>query len=420
VDNVLEGSVRKSGKRLRITAQLIHVDNGYHLWSETYEREMDDVFAIQDDISQAITSALEAELGATTPRATKKPTSNLEAYQLYLQARFLLAKRGGDNILEAIELFDKAATLDQTFSEAWSGMALAYALVPGYTTKISSLEARNKGIEAASNAMRISPENAEAYMAMGWLQAYLDLDIPAGRENLEKAYGLAPNNADVVNLYGDFLTMCGDFERAVQIENQAIALDPLSAVHHSDLAFLLLTLKRNDAALEAALNSSKLAPDSAVRQDALIFALIRLGRYEEAIETIHKTEHFPDAYAGFQNTWWSMLYYQQGDRENLRIKLQERIAMAGDNSDYNINMITGFFTMWLDGVEAAMPFFQKAYELKELVLIWPEYFYLPEHVSTDPAWIEFWQQPGLAELIEVRREFGPYENIGYWNKRPGQ
>jgi TolB-like protein/Flp pilus assembly protein TadD len=420
VDNILEGSVRKSGNRLRITAQLIHVDNGYHLWSETYEREMDDVFAIQDEISQAITRALEVELGAATPTITKKPTSNLEAYQLYLQARYLLAKRGGDNILRAIELFDEAANLDQTFSEAWSGMALAYSLVPGYTTKISSIEARNTGMEAASNAIRIYPENAEAYMAMGWIQAYLDLNISAARENLEKAYGLAPNNADIVNLYGDFLTMCGDFERSVQIENQAIALDPLAAVHHSDLAFLMLLLNRNDAALEAALNSSKLAPDSAVRQDALIFALIRLGRYEEAIETIRKTERFPDAYAGFSNTWWSMLYYQQGDRENLRVKLQERIAAAGDNSDYNINLITGFFTLWLDGVDAAMPWFQKSYELKEFVLVWPEYFYLPEHVSDDPAWIDFWQQPGLSELLEVRREFGPYENIGYWNVRPDQ
>ena len=420
VDNILEGSVRKAGNRLRITAQLIQVDNGYHLWSETYERELDDVFAIQDDISLAITQALEAELGATTPRSSKKATENIEAYQLYLQARFWLAKRGGDNILEAVNLFKQAIALDENFSEAWSGLAFAYSLVPGYTMKVSTAQAREKGMEAAENASRINPDNAEAYMAMGGFQGSMDLNISTARENLEKAYRLAPNNADVVNLYGDFLTLSGDFEKALKIENQSVALDPLAAVHYSDLAFLLLILNRNDAALEAALTSSRLAPDSAVRHDPLIMTLIRLGRYEEAIEEIHIAEGKADADPGFVSTWWSLLYYQQGDRENLRLKLEERLKGAESNNNYYTHMVTGFFTMWLDGVAKAMPQFQKSYEHRDFTLSWPEYFYLPEHVSNDPAWIEFWQQPGLAELVKTRRENGPYENIGYWREPPAQ
>lgn len=416
VDNILEGSVRKSANRLRITAQLIQVDTGFHLWSETYEREMDDVFAIQDDISFAITRALEAELGAVVPNKNKKPTVNLEAYQLYLQARFLLAKRGGDNILEAIELFGQATALDESFSEAWSGMAFAYSLVSGYTMKTSSAEARDKGMEAAGNASRIMPDNAEAYMAMGWLQTIMDWNISVARENMEKAYQLAPNNVDIVNIYGDFLAMCGDFEKALQIENQSIALDPLAAVHYSDLAFLMLLRNRTEAALEPALNSSRLALDSSVRHDPLIMTLIRLGRYEEAIETINLAKLKPDADPGSINTWWSFLYFQQGDRENLRKKLEERLENLDSNSDYYASFITGMFTMWLDGVSAAMPHFQKSYELREFALSWPEYVYLPEQVSDDPVWLEFWQQPGLAELIKTRREYGPYENIGYWTE----
>ena len=420
VDHVLEGSVRKSANRLRITAQLIRVDSGYHLWSETYEREIDDVFAIQDDIARAITTALEAELGTAAPASNKKPTANLEAYQLYLQARFLLAKRGGDNILEAISLFGQAANLDENFSEAWSGMAFAYSLVSGYTMKISSAEARDRGMEAAGNASRINPDNAEAYTALGWLQATMDWNLSAARENMEKAYRLAPNNADIVNLYGDFLTMCGDFEKAIQIENQSIALDPLAAVHHSDLAFLMLILNRNDAALEFALTSSKLAPDTASRHDPLIMTLIRLGKYDEAIESIRLAELQSNADSGFINTWWSFLYYHQGDRENLRAKLEERLEAGENNNEYKASLITGMFKMWLEGVSVAMPYFQESYELREFALIWPEYFYLPELVSDDPAWLEFWQQPGLAELVKTRREFGPYENIGYWKERPDQ
>jgi len=123
VAHVLEGSVRKSGNRLRITAQLIQVDNGYHLWSETYEREIDDVFAIQDDISSAISKALEIELGAETGASgNTQPTQNLEAYNDYLQARFLLAQRGEENMLKADELFTRAVALDPEFSSAWSGL----------------------------------------------------------------------------------------------------------------------------------------------------------------------------------------------------------------------------------------------------------------------------------------------------------
>jgi TolB-like protein/Tfp pilus assembly protein PilF len=422
VDNILEGSVRKSANRLRITAQLIQVDTGYHLWSETYEREMDDVFAVQDDISLAITEALEAELGAKTATENKNPTVNLEAYQLYLQARFLLAKRGGDNILEAIELFGQATALDESFSEAWSGMAFAYSLVSGYTMKTSSAEARDKGMEAAGNASRIKPDNAEAYMALGWLQTIMDWNIPAARENMEKAYQLAPKNVDIVNIYGDFLAMCGDFEKALQIETQSIALDPLAAVHYSDLAFLMLILNRTDAALEPAQTSNRLAPDTAARHDPLIMTLIRLGKYDKAMEHIRLAELKTYVDPGFINTWWSFLYYQQGDRENLRKKLEERLEDLNSDSNYSSyyysSFITGMFTLWLDGVSAAMPYFQKSYELREFALSWPEYFYLPEHVSNDPAWLEFWQQPGLAKLIQTRREYGPYENIGYWKEPP--
>ncbi|MEO2178154.1 MAG: adenylyl cyclase, partial [bacterium] len=137
VANILEGSVRKAGNRLRITAQLIQVDNGYHLWSETYERELDDIFAIQDDISLAISQALEAELGATGNQASSnQSTTNLEAYNLYLQARYFLSKRGVENMLNANEMFSQAVALDPKFTDAWSGYAFNNVLLFSYAANI--------------------------------------------------------------------------------------------------------------------------------------------------------------------------------------------------------------------------------------------------------------------------------------------
>ena len=417
VDHILEGSVRKSANRLRITAQLIKVDSGYHLWSETYEREIDDVFAIQDDISLAISKALEAELGATVPGVKQKPTENLEAYQLYLQARYFLAKRGGDNILNSIDLFNQATALDENFSEAWSGMAFAFGLAHSYTQKISAREARDSGLESASKAIRINPGNAEAYMALGRAQGHVDLDIAAALENFEKAFQLAPNNVDIINMYGDFLTVIGDFEKSIEMETRAIELDPLAAVHYSDLAFLMLLMNRDEDALEPAKTAARLAPDSDDRIDALIMTLIMLGQYEQAIETIHLAEDKLGADPGYVNGWWCMLYFQQDDRANLKVQLDERLESHLETDGFYPYTTTAFYTAWLDGIEAALPLLEKAYQERDGLLVWPEYFYLPEKVSDDAAWTTFWQQPGLAELVETRRQSGPYSNVGHWKDR---
>jgi TolB-like protein/Tfp pilus assembly protein PilF len=418
VDHVLEGSVRKSSNRLRITAQLIRVDSGYHLWSETYEREMDDVFAIQDDISLAISRALEVELGTAKPASKNKPTENLEAYQLYLQARYFLAKRGGGNILKSIELFNQATELDDNFSEAWSGMSYAYGLATVYTQKISPSQASDLALESARKAIRIDPENAEAYMALARTQGQTDRNNIDALENFEKALLLAPNNVDIINMYGDFLINNGAFDKAMKMEMRAIELDPLAAVHYSDLAFLMLLLQQNEDALEVAQTSARLAPDSYDRHEPLIVALIRMGKYGQAIETINMAEDKLAADPGYVSYWRCMLYYHQSDRENLRKQINKRLESASQTDDYYPSFITAFFTLWLDGVEAALPLLEKSYEEKDGFLAWPEYFYLPEHVSDDPAWTAFWQKPGLAELMEARRANGPYENVGYWKQAP--
>ncbi|MDH4020852.1 MAG: tetratricopeptide repeat protein, partial [Xanthomonadales bacterium] len=333
---------------------------------------------------------------------------------LYLQARYFLAKRGGDNILKSIELFKQATILDESFSEAWSGMSYAYGLANVYTRKISSSRSTELALESARKAILIDPENAEAYMALARTQGQGDRDIVHALGNYEKALLLAPNNVDIINMYGDFLINNGNFEKALEMEARAIELDPLAAVHYSDLAFVMLLLQRNEEALEAAQTSARLAPESYDRLEPLIVVLIRLGKYEQAKELMNMATDKLVADPGYVSYWWCMLYYHQGDRENLRKQLNQRLESAAQSDDYYPNSVTAFFALWLDGVEAALPLYEKSYEEKEGLLGWPEFFYLPEDVSDDPAWIAFWQKPGLAELMEMRRTNGPYENIGYW------
>ena len=418
VKHVLEGSVRKAANRLRITAQLIEVDTGFHLWSETYEREMDDVFAIQDDISQAITRALEAELGATLLAGNGRPTNNLEAYQVYLQARYLLAKRGAVNMFKAHDLFEQAVSLDPGFSKAWSGLAYNYSLLPSYSGTVSSSQAWDKIKEATSKAIELDPTNAEAYIALA--RANIVDDFKTLSELYEKAYALAPNNADVINLYGDFKVVIGDFKAAERFEQKAIDLDPLAAVHHSDMAFLMLMTGRDEEALLAGRTSANLEAGSDARTDPLISALLANGEFDEAEQLIKSLENQPDTNADLLNSWWCMLYYEQGDKQKLREKIAERIAnFETGPGEFDI-VITAFYTTWLDGTDAALPMLERAYEARAWMLVWPSFFYLPENISNDPDWLAFWQQPPLAELMEIRRRNSTLQHAGFWKERAGQ
>jgi len=422
VANVLEGSVRKSGNRLRITAQLIQVDNGFHLWSQTYEREADDVFAIQDDISSAITKALEIELGAAAETSSEQPTQNLEAYNLYLQARYLLAKRGEQNMRKADELFMQATTLDPDFSLAWSGMAFNAALLSSWSFDRLQSESFERTMFAANKAIELDPMNAEAYTAIGRTMDFSS-DWVKARENFEHAYRLEPNNVGVLNLYGDFLTVMGDFDKAIELEQRAISLDPLAPVHAFDIAWILLQMGRPDEAVNSARRAVYLAPENFKYRGGLIFILLGTGAFDEArtlIEQSAATQSTDPMQQRFIIQWWALYFFQTGDAEQLRKLLQDSIRAieSGENTGTLGFDEIAFYTFWLDGPGPAIPWLEREVRTWGHLPNDTDFFYLPERMSNDPAWLELWNQPELKELFDSRRSH-PYQNTGLW-KGPRQ
>ncbi len=402
VDNVLEGSVRKAGNRLRVTAQLIKVEDGFHLWSETYERELDDVFAIQDDISASITRALATELGVAA--ATQDaPTETIEAYEAYLRGRFFVAKRGEANILTAIEQFQRATELDPSFAEAWSALGFSYALLPSYGGTISAATALSEAHAATERALALDANNPECYVTLGRVLGAHEFRYEEARAHFDKARALAPNSAQVANFYGDFLTQIGDFDAAVREERRAIELDPLAAVHYSDLAFLYVIMGENEAALELGQRAAQLAPDSYPRLDALITALIVNGRYEEARKRIAFVVNELDAVAGFVSSWNGYLAYFQGDRAALEAVVRERLSQAGTGSGFYQRTQTAFFLAALGDMAGALEQVREAQTLNEYSLTWPEAVYLPELISEEPDWLAFWDDPELKRLMDARR-----------------
>ncbi len=196
VDHVLEGSVRKDGNKVRVTAQLIEVGSDSHLWSETYDRELNDIFAIQEEISAAIVDALKVTLGTEEQTAiarVQQATADPRAYELYMQARYQWRLRGEGPIRESIRLFEHAVELDPDYARAWSGLAAAWTVLEGYSD-VTALELESSVYRAANQALMLDPNLGEPYAVMSWMDGNFGR-YEAMRQKLDKALSLDPNNA---------------------------------------------------------------------------------------------------------------------------------------------------------------------------------------------------------------------------------
>ena len=229
VATVLEGSVRRAGNQLRITAQLINVRDGYHLWSERYDREMNDVFAIQDDIAQAIVGILKVKLARQSdPRIVKAHTANLEAYNLYLEGRFHWIRRGA-SLLVAERCFARAVTLDPQFALAHASLADAHNLI-GWYRMASPVEAFTRATAAATRAIALDGTLAEAHTALAFAQTNYHWDWASAERSYKTALALNPAYPTAHHWYAEFLMARGRTRDAVDEARQAQELDPLGLI----------------------------------------------------------------------------------------------------------------------------------------------------------------------------------------------
>jgi len=243
VAHVLEGSVRKSGTRLRITAQLIKADDGYHLWSETYDRDMDDIFAIQDEIAAAISEALKAELdlgsdGAGSARPAVFQAANTQAYELYLRGRRLIHNRGRESLEDAVRYLERALRLDANFAPAHAQLAIATAMLlesPTSYGNLSLAEVKRRAQPHLDKAMELAPGLAEAHAAMG-LMGLNTGDPRATVRHTRKALEINPSDADAMNWQQIALSDLGRFAEAQDLLLQILEADPLTIIGRMNYA----------------------------------------------------------------------------------------------------------------------------------------------------------------------------------------
>jgi len=242
VTHILEGSVRKSGDRLRITAQLVRADNGFHLWSQTYDRDARDIFAVQDDIARAVSEQLQSTLLGTQAAAPQQSTSP-EAYTLYLQARHLATNDTRQDLAQAETLYHRALDLDPNYAPAWVGLAfcLARQVAQGSGTDAAGPSAQwyasqhAEIVAAANRAVALNPNLPDAYVALATSHIQYTLNWSAGADALAKARALDPNNVAMLELYGHLTAATGQPGEAAEYFRRAVQGDPLNLLYRKYL-----------------------------------------------------------------------------------------------------------------------------------------------------------------------------------------
>jgi serine/threonine protein kinase/Tfp pilus assembly protein PilF len=360
VATLLEGSVRRAGDRVRIVAQLIDAKADQHLWAETYDRQLTDIFAIQTDVALQIATALEAELSPDErTRIRRKPTSDVHAYQLYLRGRHCYSRYTGESIQKAIEYYRKAIAVDPDYALAHTGLALAYAeLAAGeggspLRPDLAYLEAK----EAITRALALDGQLGEAHSVLALLKFTRDFDWAGAEREFKLALQLNPGAADIYDHYG---WLCGALERwdeALALVKRAQELDPL--MHRADVATTLLRAGRYQEALEAALRCVEFEPDFARGRSTLGWAYLKSGMPDQGLAELERAAALAPENVMYRSQL-GQAYAMAGKTADAREMLRqlEQLSQERYVSPYHMAYVyTG-----LGEADRAMDFLERAYE----------------------------------------------------------
>jgi TolB-like protein/class 3 adenylate cyclase/Flp pilus assembly protein TadD len=393
VRTVMEGSVRKQGNKLRITVQLINVENGFHFWSEKYDREIDDVFAIQDEIAMKITEKLKVTLLEDEKAViVTNPTDDHEAYDLYLKGRFYFNKRGL-NIFKGLEYFHQAATKDPDFVLAYTGIADAYSIL-GFYSIIPSQEAMPKARLNAEKALALDPDNVEAYTTLAFINAIYDWNWEEAKKKFQTAFAINPNYAPAHFWYSYYLVFLeGNFDEAIKLSKKAAEqLEPFVSISHHVLSVVNITAGNYDQAIASSKKAIELEPATFPGYRTLGISLMKLGRYDESIEAFNKSALF-----SARHPWilveLSCLYAMTGQIEEARKLMDELIQRS------QAGYIPGLYVTayHLKDYDKAIEYLEEAIANRDGSLISMKNWPFTQFVKTDPRFQPYLKRMNFPE-----------------------
>lgn len=394
VERVLEGSVRKAGDQLRITAQLINVTDGYHIWSEKYDRKLDDIFAIQDDISFQITESLKSKLVTVPKEDPEKHTSNLEAYDFYLKGKYYWNEYSAEWTNKAIDCFKKAIEKDHKFALAYATLSSVYVF---QSTPLGSLPgkiAMPKAREAAQKALYLDPNLTEAYVALGAISTFYDWDGDKSIEYFQRAINLNPNSADA-RLWIEFpLSLIRhDFNESINQLNHVLELDPLNLIIRLRLGYVYVYKYEFDRAIEHFQKILEIEPNFVLGHHGLMDVYGQTGMYEEAIsrgEQVLKLAGRAQAHLG------ALAYcYGKAGRKNDALNIISEF-LDQPKQGYTSPFWIATIYMGLNEPDHVFEWLEKAYEDRDGNLL---YIMAPpfDPIRTDPRYNNLLNKMGLVK-----------------------
>jgi len=388
VRTVLVGSVRKQGNWIRITAQLVNVADGFHLWSEKYDREMNDVFAIQDDIAVAITKKLKLTLlKKDRELMTKNHTQSTEAYELYLKGRFYTARRGA-SVFTGIQYFQKAIAIDPEFALAYAGYAEANLLIAVYGL-LPPKQSMANAKKSAEKALSLDPTLCDPYCTLGYYYTCYEWNWPEAKKNFLKSIELNPRFAEGHMRYGwNYLTSIeGKFDEAEKHGEMAISLEPLSSLCHAEYALILHCAGKFKEALTVCKRGIELDADSFLSHVTAGCILMSLQEYEEAISSFETAMKLSNrhSFAAHPFIW---IYCITGHAEQGRIMMNE--LKERSKTEYLAMALTALSAAYLGDMDLAYEYLEQAYTERDPSLIMLKYEpWMPDFLKDDPRFQKF-------------------------------
>ena len=398
VGTLLEGSVRKAGQQIRITAQLINVADGYHLWSERFDRNLEDVFAIQDEITAEIITRLEASLPISRPGREKRPAGSVEAYEFYLKGRYCFNQLQPDWVDKTLAFYDQAIEKDPRFAAAYAARAEALILLASGFDILPSREAMPEAKKAALKAVEIDPCLSEAYVSLGAVATFYEWDRLTAKGHFQKAIELNPDSVSAHLWKEMYLTLLERqyTEALVELE-KAQELDPLNLLVKIRIGYVHYYLRDFDGAIDVFNQILSFEPNFVIAHHGLMDAYGQKGMFEEAIAAGEKVVA---AGVRFVANLGVLAYYYglAGEKEKaraLRDELQER-SIKGYVSSFWV----GTTYLGLGDVDRAFEWFQKAYGERDSNLA---YITIPipfKSIVSDPRYADLLRQMGLEHLLQ--------------------
>lgn len=381
VSTILEGSVRRQGNKLRITAQLINVEDGFHLWSEKYDRNMDDIFAIQDEIALAITEKLEVILLEKEKAIiTKIYTDNTEAYEFYLRGRFYLNKRF---LFQSLEQFRKAIQIDPHFAKAHAGLADAYVIL-GFYNYLPAKEVMLKAREAADAAINLDNSLCEPYCSLGMYYASYEWNWREAKNNFLKSIKLNPLYVQSHVWFGHYY-LCwieGKVEEGERQLNIAIELEPYNAMSYINKFGVLLTAGKIEEAFITAKQGYDMDPDSVIGNRIMGLAYCYKRQYAEAASYLEFASKLSN-YAAFNQVDLINLYTSMGLEQKAKTvmeDLKERLRQG----TYVSSCIMSFAEGFLGNIDEALQWLERSFDEHDAYLCILKYYpFVPVKLRQD-------------------------------------